>query len=213
MKKLLLLFLLLAPVFGLRAQTFEEWFNQKETQKKYLVQQIAALRAYAGTLRQGYALLEKGTSTVQQIKNGDLGLHRDFFGSLKSVKPLIRSSPKAADILSYQAAILREFTRTLAALRRSGLLTASEADYLEKVQDRVLAECGRDLEALRLLLAEGELGMADDKRLARLDALHARTREHYRFTLSFTRRARLLVLQRARKKADIQTMQGLYGIP
>ncbi|MCH5688762.1 conjugal transfer protein TraI [Niabella sp. W65] len=49
MKKILL-FLLLVVSAGsnLQAQTFAEWFQQKKTQKKYLLQQIAALQVYIG---------------------------------------------------------------------------------------------------------------------------------------------------------------------
>jgi len=50
MKKIFL-FLLLVVSAGsnLQAQTFAEWFQQKKTQKKYLLQQIAALQVYIGS--------------------------------------------------------------------------------------------------------------------------------------------------------------------
>jgi hypothetical protein len=33
------------------AQTWSEWFSQKKTQKKYLLEQVAALKIYAGYLK------------------------------------------------------------------------------------------------------------------------------------------------------------------
>ena len=50
MKKLLIMFLLGMLATTTQAQTFAEWFKQKKTQKKYLVQQIAALQVYIGCL-------------------------------------------------------------------------------------------------------------------------------------------------------------------
>jgi len=54
------------------AQTWNEWFRQKKTQKKYLVQQIAALKVYLKYLKQGYRIVDKGLSLVGDIKDGNL---------------------------------------------------------------------------------------------------------------------------------------------
>ena len=36
------------------SQTYEEWFQQTKTQKKYLLQQIAALKVYIGYAEKGF---------------------------------------------------------------------------------------------------------------------------------------------------------------
>ncbi len=50
MKKLLIVSIIILFTETLSAQTSAEWLSQKKTQKKYLVQQIAALDVYAGYL-------------------------------------------------------------------------------------------------------------------------------------------------------------------
>lgn len=211
MKRLLLLLLFtLAGSAPLRAQTFEEWFRQKKTQKKYLVQQIAALRAYAGTLREGYALLDEGLSTVQHIRNGDLGLHQDFFSSLQAVNPQLPALAAVADILGWQAAILRDFRESLRLLRQAGLLTEAELGHIAQVQNRVLQACVAEAAALRLLLSPGRLALSDAERLQQLTGIHHRMREAFGFSRAFLEEARLLSLQRAGARREAASLHQLY---
>ena len=67
---------------NLSAQTSSEWFRQKATQKKYLLQQIAALQVYSGYLSKGYSIAKNGLNTIKNIKNGDLLQHSNYFTSL-----------------------------------------------------------------------------------------------------------------------------------
>src|SRR5437762_1594743 len=84
------------------SQTAAEWTQQKRTQKKYLLQQIAALQTYLGYVKKGYGIADKGISTVQMIKNGEWNLHKDFFSSLSLVNPAIKKCGKVADIMTMQ---------------------------------------------------------------------------------------------------------------
>ena len=81
--------MLLAIAIGLyigpvSAQTVNEWVNQKSTQKKYLLQQIAALQVYINYAKKGYNIVSGGINTIRDIKKGDLNLHNTFFSSLKT---------------------------------------------------------------------------------------------------------------------------------
>lgn len=195
------------------AQTLQEWFQQKETQKDYLVQQIAALEAYAGTLRQGYDVLRQGINTVQHIKQGDLSLHQVFFYSLKQVNPAIGQSPILTDILTWQAAILQAFNTWLPSLRQEGQLTVTELQYLDQVKAQVWKTATRDIDALSVLLTSGTLELKDDERLAQLATLHQRMLEQYQFTSSFIKEVRMLSHQRAQGKKELLSIQSIYGFP
>jgi 3-phenylpropionate/cinnamic acid dioxygenase small subunit len=48
----------------INAQTFDEWFKQKETQIKYLVEQIGALKAYGEVVKRGYDIAHNGLTNV-----------------------------------------------------------------------------------------------------------------------------------------------------
>jgi len=74
----------------LSAQNWQEWFRQKKTQRKYLVQQIAALKVYLEYLKEGYAVAKKGLNLVGDIKDGNFNSHAEYFGSLKLVNPSVQ---------------------------------------------------------------------------------------------------------------------------
>ncbi|MGB4400952.1 MAG: hypothetical protein WBJ10_16380, partial [Daejeonella sp.] len=74
MKAILILFIV-SMSGNLMAQTWDEIFKQKETQKKYLVQQLAALKLYAGYLKKGYDIADKGISSIKAFSNGEFKLH------------------------------------------------------------------------------------------------------------------------------------------
>lgn len=54
MKKISIILFIMFFVNRSHAQTWDEWFNQKSTQKKYLLQQIAAFEAYLSYAKKGY---------------------------------------------------------------------------------------------------------------------------------------------------------------
>ena len=74
MKRIITILLLACCMQNLQAQTFDEWFRQGKTQKKYLAEQIAALQFYIGIAKEGYKAVGKGLQTIGDIKNGDFNI-------------------------------------------------------------------------------------------------------------------------------------------
>jgi len=88
MRKIIFIGLMLFLSAGnIHAQTFSEWFRQKKTQKKYLLQQIAALQVYIGYAQKGYRIAKEGLTTIGGFTKGEFDLHSDFINSLSS-RPL-----------------------------------------------------------------------------------------------------------------------------
>src|SRR5438093_6658250 len=128
MKKLLIILILSTVVMkDCAAQTFSEWFEQKETQKKYLIEQIAALQTYLGYVQKGYSIAQKGLTTISNIKNGEFNLHTDYFNSLRSVNPNIKSCAKVADIIAMQLRIVQAYKNTYRQVREWNVFNSGEA--------------------------------------------------------------------------------------
>ena len=108
MKTRLLLFLLLITGVS-KAQTWEEFSKQKETQKKYLLQQLAALKVYAGYLKKGYTIVTDGLNSIKGFTKAELNLHDTFFKSKKSVNPAVVNQKMLDDIYVFQRSILKNF--------------------------------------------------------------------------------------------------------
>src|SRR5665213_507499 len=140
MKKILTIFLLVIAS-GVQAQNWQEWTQQKKTQIKYLVSQIAAYQVYATYLEKGYAIAKNGLTAIQNIKKGDFSLHDEYFTSLKNVNPKIKLYWKVADIIALQIKIVQGYHRQKNALLQRSQLTSDEISYCNRVFINLLDGC------------------------------------------------------------------------
>ena len=89
-----------------KAQTFAEWFRQKSTQKKYLLQQIAALQVYAAYYRAGNNIAHNGLGSITGSLKSENGLHTTYYSNLNHVSPLVKNNKQVNDVLQWQEGIL-----------------------------------------------------------------------------------------------------------
>lgn len=197
---------------SLQAQTFEEWFNQKQTQKKYLLQQIAALQVYIGYARKGYNIAKEGLTTIGGFTRGEWDLHTGYIRSLKTVNPEIRRYARVADVMRFQLKILQDKNRTLRQLISSGAFSNDELAYIGRVFSRLLDDCNRTLDELIVITADGKLEMKDDERMKRIDELYWDMQDKFTFLQSFSNDAQTLAASRLKEKSDTQTSRVLHGI-
>ena len=197
---------------SVRAQTLEEWFNQKQTQKKYLLEQIAALKVYGGYLKKGYGIAKDGLGLIGDIKNGDLDLHKDYFNSLTDVKPVIKKYPKVKDIMVLQDAIFKMVRSSKRELPLGNILTNEELDYMNRVFDRLLKDCSQTTDELEMVVTPGSLKMTDDERIHRIDVIYTVSIEQYRFARIFISDSNLLVQGRRNAIKGISNSKLLNGI-
>lgn len=212
MKKIIVIALLLSVVTSGNAQTFAEWFNQKATQRKYLIQQIAALQVYIGYVSKGYSIAKKGLNNIQDIKHGDFNLHSSYFTSLVTVNPKIKRYAKVADIIALQINIAKQAAKTIKDCKNSHLLTAAELAYLQKIFSTLLDDCARCLDNLFNLITNGQLSMKDDERIAAIDKLYVDMVDKQVFARSFSNAATGLCVQRDSDLKDVIISKKLNGL-
>lgn len=213
MKKIVVTLLMLSGFLMSQAQSpnWNEWFRQKKTQRKYLIQQIAALKVYLEYLKKGYKIVDKGLTTIGDIKNGTFNLDKDYLNSLKQVSPVVKNSPKVKEVLVYQLSITSDFRKFLEACRKDENLTLDEVHYIEDVYQNMLNECEASIDELTVITTAGEAEMKDDERLLRLDKVHDDMQDKYAFTQDFISGTRLLSLERAKEKNQINGSKNLYA--
>jgi hypothetical protein len=211
MKKLLLLFsiaLSLSLAFNsARAQNFDEWFKQKKTQKKYLIQQIIALQVYLDYLKKGYNIVQKGWTTVENITNGNLNLHRDFFGSLKSVNPLIGNSAKVVDIIAFQYYILRNMKGAYNFCASNKNFTPEEIRYIAKVHTNMVFLCDASISELLMIIHANKIEMTDDERMLRIDKIYDDMQDKRAFVKAFGNDTRMLSRERGKELHGIGSLK------
>jgi hypothetical protein len=188
------------------AQTPEEFLKQKATQRKYLLQQLAALRMYASYLKQGYEIANKGLNKIKGFTNGEFNLHEVFFESLKAINPAIIDNQKVTEIYRWQRGIINAFKSA-----NQSKLSPSERSYFADVKSRLLRECGYDIDDLLLVITSNHLEMTDDERIARIEKIHASMSDKYQFSKSFTNGIKVLGIQRAQEEQNLEASKLLLN--
>ncbi len=212
MKKLLIVSIIILFAGTLPAQTIAEWLSQKKTQKKYLIQQIAALHVYAGYLSKGYTIVKGGLHTIQNIKDGDLHIHADHFASLLTVNLKIKHYAKVADILSMEVSIAKQTGGAMKRFNKSKQFTGEELAYLKDVSNNILQACTNNLDHLGKVITNGDLQMKDDERIQAIDKVYADMQDIQVFTSSFCNSATGLSVERNQEENDINVAKKLNGL-
>jgi len=155
MKKIIvLLFSCFLFLMSARAQTPAEWMQQKKTQEKYLLQQIAALKLYGQYAKKGYDVATKGLATISNIKNKDFSLHQKQASSLKNVNPKIGSYSRIADVVAFQGYIRKQAKGTIDAMAETRSFSPAELTYCKKVFENLLEECVQTINELVMVITQ-----------------------------------------------------------
>ncbi len=205
---LLVLLMIAAAAPKCRAQTWAEIFRQNKTQRKYLLNQVAALQVYIGYAKKGYELVGTGIGTIRDISNGEFNLHHVFITGLKQVSPLIRNDVRVAEIIALQRSVMKSF----GGIKAGGWLSADQLVYVAEVADGVMGECYRDLEELLLVITSGKLEMKEDERMARLEGIHERMLDKHAFAQIFCREAGLLIRQKQLDQGTVEKLRRYYEV-
>ena len=207
MRTRIILFLML--ITGVtKAQTWEEFSKQKETQKKYLLQQLAALKVYAGYLKTGYTIVTNGLNSIKGFTKAEFDLHNTFFKSKRIVNPAVINPRMLDDIYLYQRSILKRFNSILS----NNSFQQRDKEYLKGVYLNVCDECNNDLAELVLIMSPGDLDMTDDERIKRFAKIHQRMQSKYLFSESLTKDLKLLVSKRQQSSRENLTSKSMNGI-
>lgn len=187
-------------------------FNQKQTQTKRLKEQIAALQVYIDRARKAYKTVQNGLDFIGDLKDGELNLHKDYFNSLKNVKPSVKSYKKIAQILAFETAVVNNCRSIVRDLKQAKEIQPTELQYVDEVLARLLNNCTVLMEELLTVTTSGYFEMKDNERITRIDRLYEAMEDNYKFSQSFSNEARLLVLQRQRDLKDTKTLRSLNNI-
>ncbi|MEO6327385.1 MAG: hypothetical protein ABIO55_00550 [Ginsengibacter sp.] len=212
MKKLLILSLAVFLTDNLFAQTWNEWSRQKKTQKKYLVQQIAALQVYSDYLLKGYSIAKNGLNTIQSIKHGDFDLNSNYFISLVTVNSKIKHYKKVADIIAMEVSIAKYIGKAVRSLISNNQFTNKELGYFKDVFNKVLTDGAKNLDELYNVITNGTVQMNDDERIIAIDKIYGDMQDKKMFTISFSNDAAGLSIQRSNEEKNILISKKLNGL-
>ena len=172
--------------------------------------QIAKLEAYLIELKKGYDIVQKGLTTIGDIKKGDLDLHTLFFNSLELVNPAVKNYVKIADVIAMQIQMVSDYHSYSAKFTSSLAFNNQELNYYKSVYDNIISLTGKDIDALTAVLSDGKLKMSDDERINRINTLYRQVLDKYNFIHSFGNQAQLHAMQRNQTAQEITNLQKIF---
>jgi hypothetical protein len=189
-------------------QTFSEWFAQKKTQKKYLIEQVTALKVYGTYLKKGYDVARNGLGSISDYLSEERRLHQDYYDRLLRANPAVQHDSQVQEILQRQQDILQD----LQFPDLSGIMSTTETQYLQQVRSAVLSNCKALLDDLDDLISDGQLNATDAARLKGVNAVYSGMLANYRFSDSFRRQVLQLIVRRRKAIAEVAASRQLHGL-
>ena len=171
-----------------------------------MTEQVAKLELYLQEAKQGYSIVQKGLTTIGDIKKGDFDLHSLFFSTLKDVNPAIKNWGKVADIIAMQVQILLGCGASLQQIISSGTFNTADIGYLTAVYSNLKTLTGKDIDELTGLITDDNWQMSDDERMSRIDQLFSIVSEKYIFMRTFSNRVLMESQQRNQAKTSLQNL-------
>ncbi|MGN6401358.1 MAG: hypothetical protein ACTHMD_12940 [Flavisolibacter sp.] len=209
MRKVAMMVMFVTSLSMTHAQTFNEWFKQKKTQIEYLVDQIAALKAYGAVVNKGYEIAGDGLAAIFYNKDGDYRQHSDYFISLRSVKRGIKNYSKLPAIDNMKGQIEKQARQLLSVTTE--FLTAGEKNYINRVCTGLVEKSKELATETAMIRSDDRLPMKDDERIQRVDKAYLEMQDLYRFSVSVTNGVRSLVVSRRGQAELLNRLSSLYG--
>lgn len=193
---------------NVNAQSFSEWFRQRSTQKKYLLQQIAALQVYAKYYRAGNDIAHHGLKSINGSLLSENGLHNAYYNDLRTVNPVVKNNKQVNEIIQWQSDIIGR----MAGLDKSANLSNEEKKYVIQVKTVLLKDCNEQMTELQDVFADDKFNISDEERLKRIGVIHTAMQDNYSFASTFSDQVKVYTAQRRREHNDVMTEIKVYGI-
>ncbi|TAN02258.1 MAG: TerB family tellurite resistance protein [Chitinophagaceae bacterium] len=177
------------------------------------VQKLSQFKQILSDMKTAYTVIMQGYTTVRDLSQGDFDLHKAFLDGLMAISPAVRNYKKAADIVSMQLEMLKEYHSAFNRFKSSDLFNPDELVYIGKVYNSLLDVTLKNISDLTTVITANQLRMSDAERLAAIDRLYDDTLDKLTFLRSFNNNTSMLALQRQKEMNEAKALQEDYGEP
>ncbi|GAB2632827.1 hypothetical protein [Belliella aquatica] len=152
------------------AQTFNEWFRQKRTQKEYLITQIAALEVYGNLLQKGYQTFQAGSGMVREIKSGEFSLHSNHLHTMLGLSPQLEPLANAVQLTQEYLGLAVAIRSSRQRMQKMNLDT-EERLFLGEVYAGMLAKTLEATIKMDAFIRPGNYQMEPEQRLTLIKSM------------------------------------------
>jgi hypothetical protein len=139
-------------------------------------------------------------------------LYADYFEELRKVKMALTYFQRVKDIMAQQVQLVNEYKAAWNLFRQDNNFTADELNHLLKVYTGILNESAKNIDQLMLVINAFETQMTDGARLQIIGNVAADMEQQLFDLRAFNQETKLLSLQRASSKAELDYLKKIYGL-
>lgn len=139
-------------------------------------------------------------------------LYDDYFQELQQVKTALTYYQRVKDIIQRQVQIVNEYKTGWALFRQDKNFTKEELDHMYGVYSGMMEESLKNVDQLFLVVNAFITQMSDAKRLEIINAVSANMEQQYVDIKDFNNQNKIVSLQRAVDKGEIEYVRRLYGL-
>lgn len=193
------------------AQNADEWLRQRKTQLRYLAEQTAALRMYAGYLEKGYGIVHSGLALITDVKTGEFSLHKDYVAGLQAVKPAVHGYWKVGAITMSAHRILGLYRKSGGSLTRVKDVKLQYHQHLFNTWSGLLSSLARTISEVQLFTSSNTFSLQDASRLERIDRLYDQMQAHEAFAVELYSSSNSIEENIKLETAPGKLIRSLYG--
>lgn len=139
-------------------------------------------------------------------------LYEDYFEELRKVKAAIANYKRVKDIIQLQVAMVKEYKGAWALFQQDKNFTPEELDYMLNIYGGMMDESLKNIDQLFLVVNSFATQMTDAKRLEIVNTVADNIQIQYFDLKEFNTQNKMLSLQRASERGEIEYVRRLYGL-
>jgi len=139
-------------------------------------------------------------------------LYDDYFEELWQIKAALAHYQRVKTIIERQVQMVKEYKAAYAIFKQDKNFTSEEIDYMYSVYMGIFNESVKSIEQLHLVINAYATQMSDAKRIEIINEVNDDIEQQFNDLKSFNHQNKMLSLQRAAEKGELEYVKRLYGI-
>jgi hypothetical protein len=139
-------------------------------------------------------------------------LYADYFDELWQVKAALTYYHRVKEIIEGQVSMVGEYKAAWALFRQDKNFTADELDYMSGIYTGLFNESVKSIDQLFLVVNAFATQMSDAKRLEIINSVSDNLEQQHMDLKEFNEQHKMISLQRAGERGEIETVKRLYGL-
>lgn len=139
-------------------------------------------------------------------------LYADYFEELRKVKLIITYFQRVKDIVTQQVQLINEYKQAWNLFRQDKNFTTEELNYMLSVYTGMMEESSKHIDQLLLVINSFETQMTDAARLEIIGKVAKNMEQTLLDLKSFNEENKLLSINRASSKLEIDYLRKIYGL-